>query len=128
MYTSLVQARALYGFFYKKGAGDDFRVGDFSSKWKPPQSRLYQRYMDQGKPAQKRIFHLVRNRSVHPGGTGPEQLNKQVLQFAKELRKLTEALARNADPAFQCEIQSALGRAIREAELSARHYGIPNPF
>jgi hypothetical protein len=128
MYTSLVQARALYEFFYKKGKGDDFRVKDFAPKWNPTKSSLYKKYMDRNQPVQKRVFHLVRNRSIHAGGTGPDELKEQVLEFAKDLRRLTEEFRQNADPVFQDEIQFALTRAIQEAGLAVKHYGISNPI
>ena len=129
MYTSLVQARALYEFYYrKKSAKDDVRVKDFAPRWKPTENPLYKAYMDQGMPAQKRVFHLVRDRSAHAGGTGNAALNKKVLEFAQNLRGLTEEFGKNADPAFQSEIHSALARAIEDAEVAAKHYGIPNPL
>jgi hypothetical protein len=128
MYTSLVQARALYEFYYKTGWGDDSRAKDFGSHWKPPKSPLYKQYMDRLKPAQKRVFHLVLSRGRHAGGTGPTELKNQVVGFAKDLRRLTEDFSKNADPVFQGEIQSALRRALQQAHLAAAHYGIPNPL
>lgn len=128
MYTSFVQARAIYEFYYKTGKGDDFRAKHFAPKWKPAESPLYRKHMDQHKPAQKRVFHLVSNRSIHAGGAGPEELKNQVVGFAKDLRKLTADLSQNADTVFQGEIQSALARAMQEADLAAKFYGIPNPL
>ena len=128
MFTSLVQARALYEFYYKSGWNDDFRVKDFAPKWKPTESPLYKRYMDRSQPAQKRVFHLVRNRKLHAGGVGPDALNHQVLNFATDLRNLTEEFGKNADTIFQGEIQSTLARSIQEAHRAAQYYHIPNPF
>jgi hypothetical protein len=130
MYMSLVEARALYEFFYKEGkAGrdDDARACHFG--WKPPREvPLYSEYMKREKPANKRVFHLVYNRSAHAGGTGPDELNKRVLEFAKDLRRLTEEFARKAEPDFCDGIQRALQKALQETELAANHYGIPNPL
>ncbi|MGO9087339.1 MAG: hypothetical protein ACLQBK_19135 [Candidatus Sulfotelmatobacter sp.] len=131
MYTSLVQARSLYEFFYgqKRGQPDDARANDFTSKskWTAPPSPLYARYMESRRPAQKRVFHLVFNRSVHSGGTGNE-LNKKVLEFALELRRLVQDLEQSADPQFKAEIGCALARAILEADKAAASYGIPRPI
>lgn len=130
MYASLVQARALYEFFYGANrAPDDVRATDFvgRSKWKAPRSSLYARYMSAGKPAQKRVFHLVYDRPAHSGGSGG-QLNSRVLDFARELRALTEKFEQNADPAFKAEIGCALSRAILEADKAATHFGIPRPL
>lgn len=63
MFTSLTQARALYEFFYGVGEkDDDARARHFASAWDPPKTDLYRRYMAGGKPANKRVFHLVYNR------------------------------------------------------------------
>ncbi len=131
MYTSLVQARSLHEFFYgkRKAPSDDARADDFASKskWTAPPSSLYARYMERGRPAQKRVFHLVFNRPAHSGGTGNE-LNTKVLEFASELRGLAESFEQNADPEFKAEIGCALARAILEADKAAASYGIPRPI
>jgi hypothetical protein len=131
MFTSLVQARSLYEFFYgkRRAQSDDARAGDFASKskWTAPPSSLYARYMAPTRPAQKRVFHLVFNRSAHSGGTGNE-LNRKVIEFASELRSLVEDLEQNADPQFKAEIGCALARAILEADKAAASYGIPRPI
>jgi hypothetical protein len=128
-FTSIVQARALYEFFYKRGGRrcDDLRSTDFAPNWRPCESSLYKTYMTDGRPAQKRVFHLVRNRCIHEGGEGPDRLNQQVLNLAKELRKLTEEFAANAEPTFSDEIRSALARALEEANKTAKYYSIPCP-
>ena len=131
MYTSLVQARALYEFFYGHGQGDDARASHFAPTWKPPESCLYRKYMARRKPANKRVFHLVYNRATHAGGSGhegPDHLKKQVLEFAKDLLALTKEFANNADPRFQGGVQYAVGEALKGAKDAAGHYGIPNPF
>jgi hypothetical protein len=131
MFTSLVQARSLYEFFYDKKKPkkpDDARVSDFASKskWIVPRSNLYTQYMESGKPAQKRVFHLVFNRSTHSGGAGNE-LNTKVVEFALELRRLVEDFQRNADPEFRDEIECTLAMAILEADKAAKSFGIARP-
>jgi len=130
MFTSLVQARSLYEFFYgkRRDNGDDARASDFASNtgWKAPTSQLYKRYMETGKPAQKRVFHLVFNRSTHSGGAGSE-LNTKVVEFAVEIRGLVEDFEWNADPEFREDISCALARAILEADKAAKFFGIARP-
>jgi len=129
MYTSLVQARSLYEFFYgKKRKTDDARASDFSDKsiWTAPPSRLYARYIKSDRPAQKRVFHLVFNRSGHSGRAGNE-LNKKVIEFALDLRRLVEDFQRNAYPEFTREIECALARATLEADKAAKSFGIARP-
>jgi hypothetical protein len=134
MFSSLVQARALYEFFYVNGRQhDDARACDFTSDpvWRPPETNLYRTYMASHKPANKRTFHLVYNRSVHSGGSGPDgadHLKNQVLEFAKDLRSLVEQFMNSADAAFRDNIRRALDEALREAKLTADLYGIPNPL
>ncbi len=131
MYTSLVQARALYEFFYAHGQGDDARACHFAPAWNPSQTDLYRRYMAGGKPANKRLFHLVYNRSLHAGGSGedgPDHLKNQVLEFAKDLRSLTERFADSVDTNFCDSVRHALRKALEEAKLAADHYGIANPL
>jgi hypothetical protein len=131
MYVSLVQARALYEFFYGHGQGDDARASHFAPAWKPLETEPYRKYMAGGKPANKRVFHLVYNRAAHAGGSGhegPDHLKNQVLEFAKDLRTLTEEFARNAGPAFRDSAQGAFREALKEANRAADHYGIANPL
>lgn len=47
LFTSLVQARALYEFFYGSAGGDNARFSDFVGRWKPTQTDLYANYMTQ---------------------------------------------------------------------------------
>ena len=128
MYASLVQARALYEFFYKEEKNDAARAKHFAPTWKPQKTQLYQKYMDRLRPANKRVFHLVYNRTIQAGGSGQDELKNQVLEFAKDLRKITEEFAHNASTDFRDGIQFALNKALQEAELAANHYSIPNPL
>lgn len=132
MFTSLMQARALYEFFHGPGQqGDNARARDFVLGWNPPESDLYRRYMAKRKPANKRIFHLVYNRAVHAGGSGQDEadhLKKQVLEFAKDLRSLTQQFADSVDTGFRDSVRYALEKALEEAKLAADHYGITNPL
>ena len=134
MFTSLTQARALYEFFYADGKqNDDARAGDFTSTsgWCPTESNLYRTYMAGQKPANKRVFHLVYNRPAQAGGhgqDGPDHLKNQVLEFAKDLRRLTEQFADSADTDFRDSIRYALQKALQDAKLAADLYGVPNPL
>jgi hypothetical protein len=128
LFTSIVQARALYEFFFAVDhEDDDLRCNHFAPSWRPPKTDLYKKYMARGRPAQKLVFHLVRNRAFHLKGEGPERLNRQVIEFAKDLRKLTEEFAEEAEPIFRDDIRHALTRALEEAQKTARHYDIPCP-
>jgi hypothetical protein len=134
MFTSLVQARALYDFFYnKKGQIDDALAFQFAPTWTEDGSKnpLYSKYMASRMPANKRVFHLVYDRSAHAGGTGddgPDHLKNQVLKFAQDLRRLTEAFGNCVEPHFRDIIQSALRKALDQAECAANVYGIANPL
>jgi hypothetical protein len=131
MLTSFVQARALYEFFYHNGRGDDARVRDFVPSWDEPESHVFRKYMASRTPANKRVFHLVYKRSAHAGGPGhdgPDHLKHQVVEFAKDLRRLTELLVDRVEPDFRNSAQSALRKALQEAELEAKHYGITDPL
>lgn len=131
MFASLTQARALYEFFYSpKGQDDDARACHFASAWKPDKTDLYRRYMAARKPANKRLFHLVYNRASHAGGPGhdgPDHLKNQVLNFAKDLRDLTEKFADSVDNRRD-SVRHALQKALEQAKLAADHYGVANPF
>lgn len=128
MQTSLVQARALYEFFYGHEQGDDARAVQFASTWRPLETNLYRAYMAGGKPANKPAFHLVYNRSRHAVGNESGHLKNRVVEFARDLKRLTEDFCRNADSSFQQVIDSALKKALEEADLAAKYYGIKNPF
>lgn len=131
MLTSFVQARALYEFFYNSGRGDDARARDFVPSWNEPESHLFRNYMAARSPANKRVFHLVYNRGAHAGGPGrnsPDHVKNQVVEFAKDLRRLSELFLKRVGPDFRTSAQSALQKALQEAELEAKHYGIANPL
>jgi hypothetical protein len=132
MYTSLVQARALYEFFYAvRKKDDDARVCCFPPSWKEPKSPPYLEYMDFEKPANKRVFHLVYKRAAHAGGPGhdgPDHLKNQLMKFAKDLHRLTEVFIGLVEPALRGSAPSALQRALNEAQDAANYYGIVNPF
>src|SRR6266705_918366 len=117
MFTTLVQARALYEFFYNRAStkDDDARAYDFSRSWNEAQSSLYNNYMSGESPANKRVFHLVFGRDKHSGGQGqdgPDHLKEQVIEFAKELRGLTQVFIEKIDPAFRNAAESALEQAL----------------
>ena len=82
-------------------------------------------------PSNKRVFHLVYNRSAHAGGTGsdgPDHIKNQVLEFARDLRRLTEEFIASIQIAFRGEAVSALKRALNEAQSTAEQMGITNPL
>ncbi len=134
MFTNFVQARALYEFYFTSGTKlDDSRARHFAPSWTEPKSPLYSKYMQNDTPANKRVFHLVYGRSSAanaggPGHDGPDHLKNQVLEFAKDLRRLTEKFIECVEPQF-CDIaRTALKNALNKAAQTADHYGIPNPL
>jgi hypothetical protein len=133
MYTTFVQARALYDFFYKDDHDktkhlDDALAAHFfasASKWKPDETELYKTYMKGKRPVNKRVFHLVYRRSEHSGGPlgeheGPDHLKHQVLAFANDLRKLTKRFVNCVDDRHKDSAKSALAKALDDAERAAR--------
>jgi hypothetical protein len=134
MNTNFVQARALYEFYFARGGEpDDARARDFAPSWAEPKSHSYLKYMRRGTPANKRIFHLVYGRSAAanaggPGHDGPDHLKNQVLEFAKDLRRITENFIGCVEPRFHTTVRTALDKALCEADKTANHYGIPNPL
>lgn len=133
MLASLTQARALYEFFYAGGKGDDARAADFCTvgSWSPTTSSIYNEYMGQGRPANKRVSHLVYNRSLHAGGLAYDEsthLKNQVLNFAKDLRNITEQFISCAEPQFRSSARSALDKALAEAGKAASIRSIANPL
>jgi hypothetical protein len=134
MFTSLVQARALYEFYYgKDGRPDDARLRQVSS-WTPKQSTLYADYFANEKPANKRVFHLVYGRSMHSSGDAnnpndPRHINNRVLDFAEELWTITKEFVNHVDDAtLRGEAERAFKSAGAEAETTAASYGVKHPF
>lgn len=132
MSTCFVQARALYEFFFGVARkGDDARARDFAPGWSEPESFLYVKYMSSGKPANKRLFHLVYDRSIYangPGHTGPHHIKNQAINFANDLARPTKVFAGQVEPAFGSSVESALYRALEDAQLAADYYGTGNPI
>jgi hypothetical protein len=138
MYTSFVLARALYEFYFSEqdNKRDDARAHHFfnaPNTWTEQPSSLYQTYMGSQTPAQKRVFHLVygRSKEANAGGPGhddPSHLKHQVLNLARDLRRITESFANSAEPQFQILIRAALDGALAEAQTTATLCAIPNPI
>lgn len=132
MIASLTHARALYEFFYIPATRlDDARASQFCSAWNPSKTTLYLTYMAPEQAANKRVFHLVYNRSNHAGGpgyNGPKHLKNQVLDFAKDLRQLTEEFINCVEPQFQNVVRAALDSALVHAKNTADSCGITNPL
>lgn len=134
MFTNFVQARALYEFYYKKEHDlDDARAKDFCDYWQPPTSALYARYVVKGRPLNKRVFHLVYGRSEEPcagasGTSGPDHVNLQVLEFARELLQITEMFVQCVKREFKELAQSALADGYHDTQNASNALGIPIPF
>lgn len=100
MFTSLVQARALYEFYSPKPAeDDDARASHFAPNWRRTGvTSLYTTYMGRGMPANKRVFHLVYGRSAHAGGPMSVREKKKrnySKRIAHGLRKSTDTSQRH---------------------------------
>lgn len=132
MFANITQARALYEFYYcAPKQDDDARACHFARAWKPKESDPYRKYMAGQKPANKRVFHLVYNRPDHAGGPGLDgldHLKNQVLEFAADLRRLTEEFADCVETNFRDYVRRALQKALQEAKAAADYYGIACPF
>lgn len=127
MFTALVQARSLYEFYFqKKALPDDARASHFARSWAEPKSQLYQDYMCAGRPANKRVFHLVYGRGKADSAGDP--IRDQVVNFAKDVQRITGKFAQSAETDFRGLIQAALDRALGEARKAAQRYGIAIPF
>jgi hypothetical protein len=136
-----VQARALYDFYDPKKSrelsgvpGESAYASHFvSQKWTSGdfQSDLYDRYLDNQKPANKRVFHLVYDRSDYSGGSEADEsdhLKNQPLRFAKELRAITKHFITRVDECYRDAATTALDGAIKAANEAAEGCGIPNPL
>jgi hypothetical protein len=132
MFTSFIQARALYEFYYKRERDtDDARAYDFCNCWRPPRSNLHPRYLTSGRPLNKRVFHLVYDRERHAGTSGPSgpgHLNQQVLAFARELLRITKKFVLCVRPELTSLAQSALREGLSDAQNAADFLGLANPF
>jgi hypothetical protein len=135
MFTSLVQARSLYEFYSSKRATayDDARAHDFAPSWAGRESALYNEYMVKGKPANKRVFHLVYFRSERSGGPtnehdGPKHIKNRILEFAKDLRRLTEEFIKCVEPHFRDSVERGLEKALKGADEAANGCDIANPL
>ncbi len=133
MYTTFMEARALYDFFHKRKTpndGDNARADHFVLRWEGSKSDVYLRYMAQRKPVNKRMFHLIYARRAHSGETataGP--LKEQVLNVARDLCELSREFAKHIkDSMLQDVARTALKSALCEAKKAANHYGIANPL
>ncbi len=134
VFTSLVQARALYDFYYPKKTHpeDDARSSDFVDGWAPMKQQLLDDYLGPGAPVNKRIFHLAFLRSLHSGGTGENDedthLKNQVLLVARKLIEVTRGFVANVRANFGSFAQGALQEALKEAQNKADDYKIASPF
>ncbi len=128
MFTSFMQARSLYEFYYGKkstGRDDDARAKQFMTTSFDPKSSLGPRYMyKSGKemPVNKRLFHMVYDRGRHEGIKG------EVLSIALDLQRITKKFAEHAKPEFKPLIEHALGDALKDADYAASKHKIANPF
>jgi hypothetical protein len=136
MFTCLVQARALYEFFYNNGKqtgpGDTAYARHFATSWNPKPTELYSGYMANKAPAQKRVFHPVYGRSEYSGGTAADEsdhLKNRVLGFAQDLKRLTDEFAAACDEKEHRElVECALAKALRDGHELAGQYDIPDPL
>jgi hypothetical protein len=139
MFTCFVQARALYEFFYGSESttlqpGSTASAHRFAHPWKPrDQEGLYSSYMAKNTPAQKRVFHLVYHRSDFSGGSAGDEsdhLKNRVLDFAKDLKRLTGEFGVACVKSEHREaVESALRKALMDSErLAKEEYKISNPL
>lgn len=143
MFTALVQARGLYEFFNNSDRKQQIRSGgtarakDFSPSWKKADDpfELYSKYMANKKPAQRRVFHLVYGRANVAGGSmrGGLELNERVIDFAKDLKRITNEFAASLIGCPEMDeyrrlIEDAMATALVESQELAGSYGIPYPL
>jgi hypothetical protein len=143
MFTSLGHARALYEFFNNSGDGTP-EVGEtasarhFNSSWSSPSDpeALYSKYMAKRMPVNRRLSHLVYGRDTLAGGSmggGRSELNARVLDFAKDLKRITQTFSTSLTGSPEQEkygelVERALDKALVEGcELAARNH-IPMPL
>jgi hypothetical protein len=138
--ANFVQARALYDFYNPKKSrkprgvpGETACADHFAQNWteKDFQSYLYDRYLDDQKPANKRVFHLAYERSDFSGGKELDEsdhLKNQPLGFAKDLHDITKHFITRVEERFRDAAKTALEDAIKAANQAAAGCGIPNPL
>lgn len=136
MTTALVQARALYEFFYNPDPKkDDASAHHFCDAW--PGSNLdaeliYDRYMASKKPVQKRVAHLTFARENHSGGVRPDEgdhLKNQVMNIALDIKRLAKEFACHCTPTFKHAATLALDAALDDAATEAKRlYGKASPL
>jgi hypothetical protein len=124
MFTSFMQARSLYEFYYgpPEGKDDDARAEQFARTSFNPKSSLGARYMyKEGEelPVNKRLFHMVYGRSEH------DEINDQVLSIAQDLQRITKEFAEHATPEFKPLIEGALDDALNDADYAASKCSAP---
>jgi hypothetical protein len=89
--------------------------------------------MAKNTPAQKRVFHLVYHRSDFSGGSAGDEsdhLKNRVLDFAKDLKRLTSEFGAACVKREHREaVESALRKALMDSErLAKEEYKISNPL
>jgi hypothetical protein len=140
--ASFVQARALYDFYDPKKSrkpkgfqGENACASHFAQKpeWteRDFQSDLYDRYLDNQSPANKRVFHLVYDRSDFSGGIELDEsdhLKNQPLGFAKDLHNVTKYFITRVEECFRDAAKTALEDASKAADQAAAGCGIQNPL
>jgi hypothetical protein len=140
--ASFVQARALYEFYNPRKTdkptgkkGESAHASDFAPKggWteKEFKNKLYDRYLGNKKPANKRVFHLVYDRSDFSGGIKSDEsdhLKNQPLKFALELHAITKKFIDQVEDLFRDSAKLALDKAAKGAKEAAEGCGISNPL
>lgn len=132
MNTVFVQARALYDFYFGKGIRvDDARASHFVASWADSPSAELSDFLGTGRPANKRVFHLVYDRQAHSGGSSNDEsdhLKNQVLNLATRLLDTTCDFVARLDDGLRPSGQLAVRQALRDARACARVYSILDPF
>ena len=134
MNAAILHARALYEFFLGPPPKlDDARAADFSFTPKP--TSLYLEYMYSKKPieapANKRLFHLVYNRSKHSGGDAKDErthIKEQALPFARDLLSLTGQFVASLPTKFEESARSIISTALSKSDEVATHTAFLIPY
>jgi hypothetical protein len=149
--ATFVQARALYEFYNpektdkpKGEKGEPAHASHFG-RWTKREfttgsPELFERYIEGQKatgvfrknsPANKRVFHLSYDRSDFSGGSGPDgpdHLKNQPIEFATNLRDITERFIATVDDRFRDSAMTALRKALDGAGQAAQGCNITNPL